>query len=45
MNTKIKAETFLKEYVLKMINWLNEDEIHGAIVDECTQVSMILESL
>ena len=45
MNAKMKPRTSVREHVLKMINWLNEAEIHGTMIDERTQVSMILESL
>ena len=45
MNAKMKARTSVRGHVLKMIKWLNEVEIHGAIINERTQVSMILESL
>ena len=45
MNAKMKARTLVIEHVLKMINWLNEAKIHVAVIEERTQVSMILESL
>ena len=45
MNTKMKAETSVWEHVLKMINWLNEAKIHGVVIDDRSQVTMILESL
>ena len=45
MNAKMKAGTSIREHVLKMINQLNEAEIHGLVIDERSQVSMILESL
>ena len=45
MNAKIKVGTSVRKHVLKMINWLNEAEIHGVVINERTQVSMILESL
>ena len=45
INAKMKAGTSVREHVLKMIKWLNEVEIHDAIIDEPSQVSMILESL
>ena len=41
MNARMKAKTFVREHVLKMINWLNETKIHGAVIDERSQVSMI----
>ena len=34
MNAKMKAGTSVREHVLKMINWLNEAKIHGAVIDE-----------
>ena len=35
----------VREHVLNMINLIHEAEIHGATVDEKTQMSVILESL
>ena len=34
MNTKMKVGTLVREHILKMINWLNEIEIYGAVIDE-----------
>ena len=34
MNAKMKAETSVRKHILKMINWLNEVEIHGAVIDQ-----------
>ena len=43
MNTKMKKVIFVHEHVLSMINVMYE--VDGAMVDECTQVNIILESL
>ena len=43
MNAKMKKGVSVREYVLNMINLMHEAEIHGATIDECTQVSIILE--
>ena len=45
MTTKMKKGVSMREHVLSMINVMHEAEIHGAIIDEHTQVSIILESL
>ena len=45
MNAKIKKGVSVREHVLNMINLMHEEEIHGATIDERTQVSIILESL
>ena len=45
MNAKMKKGVSAKEHVLNMINRMHETEIHGATIDERTQVSIILESL
>ena len=45
MNTKMKKGVSVREHVLNMINLMHEAEIHGATIDERTQVSIILESL
>ncbi|KAI0519621.1 hypothetical protein KFK09_007075 [Dendrobium nobile] len=45
MNSKMKANVSVREHVLKMINYIHEAEINGAIIDEGTQVGMILETL
>ena len=45
MNAKIKKGVSIREHVLNMINLMHEAEIHGATIDERTQVSIILESL
>lgn len=41
----MKKEIPVRDHVLNMINYMNEAEIHGATIDECTKVSIILESL
>ena len=43
--TKMKKGSSVREHVLNMINLIHEAEIHGATVDEKTQVSVILEFL
>ena len=45
MNTRMKNGTSVREHTLKMIEHINEAEIHGANIDEATQVGMILETL
>ena len=45
MNAKINKGVSVKEHVLNMINLMHEAEIHGATIDERTQVSIILKSL
>ena len=45
LTTKMKKGSSVREHVLNMINLIHEAEIHGATVDEMTQVSIILESL
>ncbi|PON49381.1 hypothetical protein PanWU01x14_230610, partial [Parasponia andersonii] len=35
----------VRDHVLNMINYFGETEVHGAMIDDRTQVSMILESL
>ena len=37
--------TPVRDHVLNMANYINEEELHGAIIDERTQVSIILDSL
>ena len=45
MNAKMKKGFSVREHVLNMINLMHEAKIHGATIDERTQVSIILESL
>ena len=45
LTTKMKKGSSVREHVLNMINLIHEAEIHGATVDDKTQVSVILESL
>ena len=45
MNAKMKVGSSVREHVLKMISHINEAELHGATIDEATQVGMILETL
>ena len=45
MNAKMKKGVSVREHVLNMISPMHEAEIHGATIDERTQVSIILESL
>ena len=45
MTTKMKKGVSVHEHVLYMINVMHEAEIHGAVINERTQVSIILESL
>ena len=41
----MKIGTPVRDHVLNMINYFGEAEVHGATIDDRTQVSMILESL
>ncbi|XP_062075136.1 uncharacterized protein LOC133779159 [Humulus lupulus] len=45
MNMKMKKGVSIREHVLNMINTMHDEEVHGATIDERTQVSVILESL
>ena len=45
MNAKMKKGVSVREHVLNRINLMHEAEIHGATIDERTQVSINLESL
>ena len=45
MNAKMNKGTPVRDHVLNMANYINEAKLHGAIIDECTQVSIILDSL
>ena len=45
MNANMKKGVSVREHVLNMINLVHEVEIHGATIDDSTQVSIILESL
>ena len=45
MSAKMKKGVSVREHVLNMINLMHKAEIHGATIDERTQVSIILESL
>ena len=45
MNTKMSKGTPVRDHVLNKSNYINEVELYGAIIDERTQVSIILDSL
>ena len=45
MNAKMKVGTPVPEHVIKMVSYINEAEANGAVIDEATQVGMILETL
>ena len=45
MNVKMSKGTPVRDHVLNMANYINKAELHGAIIDERTQVSIILDSL
>ena len=45
MNAKMSKGTPVRDHVLNMANYINEAELHGAIIDERTQVSIKLDSL
>ena len=36
MNTKMSKGTPVRDHVLNMANYINEAELHGAIIDERT---------
>ncbi|KAK4478466.1 hypothetical protein RD792_013941 [Penstemon davidsonii] len=45
MNARMKKGAPVRDHVLDMINTVHEAEIHGATIDDKTQVSIILGSL
>ena len=45
MNMRMKKGVSVRKHVLDMINIMHDAIIHGATIDERTQVSIILESL
>ena len=45
MSTKMRSSTYVRYHVMTMTNYLNEVELNGSILDEPTQVSIILNSL
>ena len=45
MNAKTSKGTPVPNHVLNMANFINKAELHGAIIDKRTQVSIILDSL
>ncbi|XP_062093903.1 uncharacterized protein LOC133799931 [Humulus lupulus] len=45
MNMRMNKGVSIREHVLNMINTMHDVEVHGATIDERTQVSLILESL
>ena len=45
MGAKMAEGTPVREYILKMIGFLNELETLGATIDTQTQVNIILNSL
>ena len=45
MNGKMKRGVPVREHVIKMVSHINETEANGAVIDEATQVGMILETL
>lgn len=44
-NARMVAGTPVRDHVMQMTNYFSEAEMHGAIIDEATQVSIILNSL
>ncbi|KAG6479344.1 hypothetical protein ZIOFF_062807 [Zingiber officinale] len=44
MNAKMKKGQSVGAHVLNMVNYFTEVETHGAIIDDSSQVSIILES-
>ncbi|XP_073136705.1 uncharacterized protein [Henckelia pumila] len=44
-NARMVAGTHVHDHVMQMTNHFSEAEMHGAVVDEATQVSIILNSL
>ena len=45
MNAKMSPGTYVREHVMMMTNYFTEAELHGATIDEVTQVGIILNSL
>ena len=45
MNAKMSKGTPVRDHVLNKANYINEAELHGAIINDRTQVSIILDSL
>ena len=44
-STRMIAGTPVRDHVMKMTNYFTEAELHGALMDEVTQVGIILNSL
>ncbi|KAL5568578.1 hypothetical protein UlMin_025153 [Ulmus minor] len=40
MNTKMKNVTYVREHVIKMVNYINEAKVNGATIDEATQLQI-----
>ncbi|PON82172.1 Zinc finger, CCHC-type, partial [Trema orientale] len=45
INAKMKRGTPVIDHVLNIVNYFGEAKVHGVMIDDRTQVSMILESL
>ena len=45
MNAKMSPGTYVRDHVMMMTNYFTEAELHGATIDEVTQVGIILNSL
>ncbi|KAG6473764.1 hypothetical protein ZIOFF_067681 [Zingiber officinale] len=44
-NARMFLDTHVRDHVMQMTNYFSEAEMHGAVIDEGTQVSIILNSL
>ncbi|XP_060673282.1 uncharacterized protein LOC132803779 [Ziziphus jujuba] len=45
MNAKIKSGTPVQKHVIKMVNYINEAKVNKTMIEEATQVGMIVETL
>ena len=43
--TRMKTRTLVRDHVMMMTNYITEAELHGAEIDQVTQVGIILNSL
>ena len=44
-DTKMEDGTRVRDHVLKMMDYLNEVEIHGVQIDDKTNINMVIDSL
>ena len=45
MDTKMEEGTKVRDHVLKMMDYLNEVEIHGVQINDKSKINMVIESL